>query len=156
LSKLKAALATSLVGIAGLALIMTSEGEVRKTYIDPAGIPTACYGHTGPEIKLGQYYSKQQCIDLLKSDADKHARGVLKCTRVPLNQNQFDALTSFTFNVGVGNYCKSTLARKLNRGDYRGAAMEFPRWNKATVRGKLTVLRGLTTRRAAEQALFLK
>ena len=72
--------------------------------------------------------------------------------KVPLNENQHGALVSFTYNLGAGNLGSSTLLRKLNAGDYAGAAAEFPRWNKAG--GK--ELAGLTRRRAAEKALFEK
>ena len=75
-----------------------------------------------------------------------------EAVKVPLNPNQFGALTSFTYNLGAGNLRSSTLLRKLNAGDYAGAAAEFARWNKAG--GK--VLKGLTRRRAAERALFEK
>ena len=71
--------------------------------------------------------------------------------RVKLNQNQFDALVSFTYNLGAGALGSSTLLGKLNRGDFEGAADEFPKWNKAG--GK--VLNGLVKRRAAERSLFL-
>jgi lysozyme len=71
-------------------------------------------------------------------------------TKVPLKQHQFDALVSFAYNVGVGNLRSSTLLRKLNAGDYDGAALEFHRWNRS--KGK--VLPGLVRRRAAEALLF--
>jgi lysozyme len=80
----------------------------------------------------------------------KFEAGVKRLVKVPLAQGQFDALVSFSFNVGLGALGSSTLLRKLNAGDYRGAAAEFPRWNKAG--GK--VYEGLTRRRAAERSLF--
>ncbi|MDX7989443.1 lysozyme, partial [Xenorhabdus sp. 12] len=70
--------------------------------------------------------------------------------KVPLNQGQFDALCSFIFNCGSGNFLGSTLLKKLNQGDYTGTAAEFSRWNKAT--GK--VMRGLDNRRASEARCF--
>jgi lysozyme len=80
------------------------------------------------------------------------AENVNQLATVPLTQNQFDALCDFVFNVGAGNFEESTLLRKLNDGDYGGAASEFDRW----VHSGQTVLPGLVRRRAAEKALFLK
>ena len=75
---------------------------------------------------------------------------------VELNSNQLSALSSFAFNVGIYGLQSSTLLKKLNTGDYLGAANEFPRWNKATIRGIKRPLAGLTRRREAEKQLFLK
>lgn len=88
---------------------------------------------------------------ILRADLVKFEQGVVKAVKVPLTQSQFDALVSFTFNLGPGSLGKSMLLHKLNAGDYTGAAAEFPKWNKSN--GK--VLAGLTRRRADEQALFL-
>ena len=76
---------------------------------------------------------------------------VSELVTAPINQNQFDALVSFSFNVGLGNLQASTLRQKLNRGDYEGAANEFPKWRKAGGR----VLQGLVRRRADEKAMFM-
>jgi len=75
--------------------------------------------------------------------------------KVALTQNQFDALVSFVYNLGVEAFRTSTLLRKLNNADYRGAAAEFKRWKNATVNGKLTELAGLVRRRKSEEQLFL-
>jgi lysozyme len=91
---------------------------------------------------------------LLDQDAKQTALFVHSVVRQPLNQNQFDALCSFVFNVGQNNFTESTLRRKLNAGDYAGAAAEFPRWKYGTVNGVKTVLPGLVARRKTEQALF--
>lgn len=94
----------------------------------------------------------QQTADrLLKTGLVGYENDVLKVVRVKLTQGQFDALVSFTYNLGARSLSTSTLLRKLNAGDYAGAADEFLRWNKAG--GK--VLNGLTRRREAERALFL-
>lgn len=142
----------SLAGTTLVASVALWEGTEYKPYYDVVGVLTVCNGYTGPDIIPGKTYGKQECDRLLKKELTEHGLGVLKCTKVPLNQNQYDSLTSFTYNVGVGAYCKSTLLRKLNAGDYTGACRELPKWNKAG--GK--VYAGLTKRRAAEMALCLK
>jgi lysozyme len=82
------------------------------------------------------------------------AEFLLSVTTVPLNQNQFDALVDFIFNVGQANYATSTLKRKLNAGQYQAAAREFDRWVFAKVNGKPEKLPGLVKRRAADRKLF--
>lgn len=134
-----------------MSLIKEHEGIRTSTYLDPVGIPTVCYGHTGPEVRLGQRYTLAQCEAILYEDIRKHRAGLNKCITRPLNQNQWDAVTSFAFNVGVSKSCSSTLVRKINRGDLAGAAAEFPKWKYAGGR----VLNGLIKRRASERALFL-
>lgn len=143
------------IGAAGLALIQSSEGKRNVSYLDSAGIPTICYGHTGKDVKLGQRATDAQCVALLREDIRVHSAGVSTCTTYPFNQNQNDAVVSFTFNVGVSAYCKSTMARKINAGDLVGAAAEFPKWDKATVNGVSVSLKGLAARRARERDLFV-
>lgn len=135
-------------------LIRRFEGCRLTAYPDPAtgGEPiTCCYGHTGPEVKLGMKFSPDICEAFLIKDAEHAADTVKRGVTVQMTQGQFDALTSFVFNVGSGNFLKSTLLRKLNSGDTLGASLEILRWNRAA--GK--EMTGLTRRRAAEQALFL-
>lgn len=136
----------------GINLIKEFESLKLKAYPDPGtgGKPwTIGYGHT-KGVKLGDVISKQQAEQYLRDDLNEFESGVSRLVTVQINQNQFDALVSFAFNVGLGALEKSTLLRLLNAGDYAGAAEQFPRWNKAA--GK--VLNGLIRRRAAEQALF--
>lgn len=147
--------ASVVIGAAGLALIQSSEGKVNKAYLDPVGIPTACYGHTGPDVRMGQRYTDAQCDILLTQDANKAWAAVDKCIIPTLNQNQKDAIISFTFNVGVSATCKSTLVRKINANDFTGAANEFPKWVYATKDGRRIELPGLRTRRQREKALFM-
>lgn len=137
-------------GPRGLALIKSFEGLRLQAYTCPAGVLTIGYGSTGPHVRPGMRITEQQADALLLSDLSRFEAAVTGAVRVPLTQAQFDALVSFTFNVGVAALRSSTLLRKLNAGDYAGAAAEFARWNKAG--GK--VLAGLTRRRAAERALF--
>lgn len=140
------------LGKDGLELIKNFEGCVLKVYLDAIGLPTIGYGHL---IKPGESFTKitqKEAEDLLKSDAQIFVDGVNKLLEVNVTQNQFDALVSIAFNIGLGNLKSSTLLRLVNAGDYKGAADQFPRWNKAG--GK--VLNGLTKRRNAERDLFLK
>jgi lysozyme len=133
-----------------IAFIAGYEGLRTQAYLDPVGIPTICYGSTRG-VELGQRATKAQCDQLLKNEAGEFGEAVLKLVKVPINQNQFDALTSFAFNVGIGAFSKSTLLKKLNAGDYYGAANQFNRWTYSKGRK----LPGLVTRRAAERKLFL-
>lgn len=144
---------------AGLELIAGFEGWRSTLYDDVADNCTIGYGHlvhAGPTNAadrsgpFGKGITKDQGLALLKADTDSKANAVKQCVTVPLNQGQFDALVSFAYNVGAGNLRGSTLLKKLNAGDYAGAAREFGNWTKAG--GK--VLAGLQRRRAAEEAMF--
>jgi hypothetical protein len=88
---------------------------------------------------------------ILQHDLRQYSSAVDRLVKVPLNANQYGALTSFTYNLGEGNLAKSTLLKKLNAGDYRSAAAEFAKWNRAG--GK--IMAGLTRRRKAEAQLFI-
>ncbi len=144
----------------GIDLIKQFECFRAKRYTCPAGKPTIGYGHViksktetfeGVNLWSGTI-TKEQGHRLLMQDAKFAEDAIKKYIRVSLNQNQYDALSSFIFNVGTGNFKKSTLMKKLNLGDYNGAAEQFPRWNK----GGGQVLNGLVRRRAAERELFEK
>jgi lysozyme len=143
----KKTLVASVLALA-VPLIVHFEGTVYKTYRDPIGIVTACTGHTGPELSMGQKFTKEQCDDMLQKDLAKHWED-LDCIKYPLKPNEAAAFLSFTFNVGKRNFCGSTLARKANTGDMRGACAELSRWTYAG--GK--ELPGLVARRKAERAL---
>lgn len=135
----------------GINLIKQFEGCILTAYKCPAGVWTIGYGHT-KNVKSGMKITSSKATELLIDDLKTYESYVNKYVKVKLNQNQFDALVSFTFNCGAGALKSSTLLKKLNKGDYTGAANELLRWNKAS--GK--VLAGLTRRRKAEKALFLK
>lgn len=135
----------------GLDLIKSFEGLRLKAYQDVVGIWTVGFGSTGPHVKPGMVITAKQAEDLLRDDVSRFEACVDKQVTVPLTQNQFDALVSFAFNLGCVNLASSTLLRKLNAKDYKGASLEFVKWNRAG--GK--VLAGLTRRREAEKALFL-
>ncbi len=136
---------------AGRQLIENFEGLKLTAYQDMVGIWTIGYGHTGPEVKAGQTISVAQADQLLAKDLTRFEQGVAKCVTYPLNQHQFDALVSFSFNLGLGSLQSSSLLSLLNAGDVAGAAAQFLRWNRA---GGVEVA-GLTRRRQAEQQLFL-
>lgn len=140
------------IGAAAAALAVSSvaiyEGTVLHTYRDPVGIVTACTGHTGPELRMGQVFTREQCEQMLYGDLLKHA-AALDCIKQPMTDGQQAAFLSFAFNVGNGAFCSSTLARKANAGDMPGACAELSRWTYAG--GKQ--LLGLVRRRAAERQL---
>lgn len=111
---------------------------------------TIGYGHTGAEVKEGLVIDKLKAVAYLKQDV-KVATSVIKShVRVPLNQNQFDALTSFVYNVGIGAFMNSTCLRKLNTMDYLGAADEMLRWWHSP-----GAEASLKKRRAKERDMFL-
>lgn len=135
----------------GINLIKRFEGCVLTAYKCPSGAWTIGYGHTNG-VKHGMKITQKQADTYLKLDLKTYENYVNKYVKVTLNQNQFDALVSFTYNCGGGALKGSTLLKKLNNGDYSGAANELLRWNKS--KGK--ILNGLTKRRKAEKELFLK
>jgi lysozyme len=139
---------TSLIGIK---LIKNFEGVRLKAYKDPIGIWTIGYGHT-EAVFPGQTITMAEAEQFLKYDLIPTEAHIIRVVAIPLRQCQFDALASFVFNVDITSFSRSTLLRKLNKGDVAGAAKEFPRWVFA---GKQK-LAGLVKRRQAERQLFLK
>ena len=135
-------------------LIKQYEGLRLHAYQDSAGVWTIGWGHTG-DVRRGQSITVHQAEALLALDIAIAAAAVNRHVEAPLSQNMFDALVSFTFNFGEKRLAQSTLLKKLNLRDYHAAAAEFPKWVKATVRGKKITLPGLVRRRAAERSLFL-
>lgn len=137
-------------GVVALAapLVVYFEGTIPRTYRDPIGILTSCTGHTGPELRMGQTWTQEQCDQQLYADLLKHA-DALDCIKTPMTDGQKAALLSFSFNVGSEALCRSTLARRANQGDWLAACAELSRWTLAG--GK--ELPGLVRRRAAERAM---
>ncbi len=131
---------------------VTEEGDVRA-YRCPAGRWTIGYGHC-KGVKSGMRATEEECLQFLADDLAVAGNVVKSYVNVPLNQQQFDALSSFVFNLGAGNFLTSTLLKKLNQGLYDEIPEQIMRWNKARVDGVLKTLRGLTRRRTAEAALF--
>lgn len=125
------------------------EGLRLTAYMDVAGVWTIGFGHTGG-VRPGTRISHEEAEAMYYRDVMVAERCVRTKVTVTINQNQFDALVSFVFNVGCGAFGRSTLLRHLNQGDHPTASKEFTRWNRAGGR----VVRGLKVRREAEQMLF--
>lgn len=149
------------LGPKGAALIQKWEGYAKdlgdgrvQSYPDPAtgGAPwTIGWGSTGPDIVKGTIWTRAQAQSRFASHVEEFAAGVTKALAgAPTTQNQFDAMTSLAYNVGLGNFTSSTLLKKHKASDYAGAQAQFAVWNKAA--GK--VMKGLTDRRADEARLY--
>lgn len=126
------------------------EGLRTTAYLDPVGIPTLCFGST-KGVKLGDKKTPEECRQLLAEELEIYAAGVDRCIKTPLSDKTKAAIVSFTYNVGIGAMCKSTLAKKFNAGDQAGGCRELTKWNKAGG----VVWPGLTRRRNEEMALCL-
>ena len=149
---MKARLAALAAGsiLAAAAVVVTKwEGKHNEVYLDPVGIPTVCYGHTGPEVKPGSRFTNSECETLLREDLLEAQRIVRRCIPVAKQPHQEAALISATFNIGPKVVCGSTLQRKALAGDWVGACAELDRWKYAKGR----VFKGLILRRADERAL---
>ncbi len=144
----------------GLKIIKQFEGLRLTAYRDVAGIWTigygSCYLANGKHVQAGDKLSDESQADLLiRQTLGQYEDAVNHDVHITLNQNQFDALVSFTYNEGTGALYGSTLLKLLNQGDYKGAASHFADWNKVTIDGKHVVNEDLTERRAEEAKLFL-
>jgi lysozyme len=125
-------------------------GEIVEAGDDHPGTLSIGWGHTGLDVFPGETITPDQAAQLLNSDVNERLPLVDRLVTADVNQNQFDAVFCFAFNVGVENLAESTLLRKLNAGEYLWAAAEFPRWNQSGGH----VMGGLVKRRADEVALF--
>ncbi|ELI7109630.1 lysozyme [Salmonella enterica] len=134
----------------GRAFIRAREGVKLAAYQDGGGVWTIGYGHTRG-VKQGQVINHEQADEFLDSDLRQVESCISERVTVALNQNQFDALVSFVFNVGRQAFSDSTLLKKLNEGNYRAAADQFTRW----VYDNDQFVQGLYNRRVAERDLFL-
>jgi|GEM_PF-324155 len=156
----------------GLALITAFESIKTSAYTCPAGKPTIGIGHTSAaggsfettdgkthtQVALGQRITEAEAHRLFAADIDQFEDGVERLiARAPVapNENEFDALVSLAFNIGIGNFSSSTVLKRFLRGDKAGAAEAMLAWNKMTVNGKKVVAKGLVRRREAERWLFL-
>jgi len=134
----------------GLAMTKSFEGLSLKAYQDCAGVWTIGFGHTGPSLIAGMTISEADAEALLRADLAEAVTCVNRVVNVPIHQGQFDALVDFCFNAGRGNLLQSTLLRKVNLGDFEGAAAQFGLW----VHAGGEVVDGLVRRRKAEAAMF--
>src|SRR5882724_2356449 len=147
------------INAAGFALIKGFEGKRLEAYPDPGtgGEPwTIGYGHTTaaglPTVHKGLVISQEDADEILARDLEKFEKAVSTVLSREANENQFAAMVSLCFNIGLGNFAKSSVIHKFNSGDFKGAKDSFKLWNKAAGR----VLSGLTARRKAEADLFAK
>lgn len=118
--------------------------------IDPPGVNTICYGHI-EDVQIGDSYTKTQCEEMLATDLPRYMAMVDRCIKVPMPPHRHAAMISFTYNVGGGALCKSSVARKLNAGDIQGGCDALLLYNRANGRE----IRGLSRRRAAERQYCL-
>jgi len=143
----------------GLEFLSNWEGCILKPYKDIAGLRTIGIGHL---IKPGENFpddvliTKERALEILAEDVKICEDAIKKHIKVPLGQNQFDALVSFGFNCGVGVYSKSGVATVLNAGKYADVPAQLLSWSKARVNGVLQVVQGLYNRRKSEGQLFMK
>lgn len=137
--------------------IFTREGERLVVYPDSAGNPTVCNGHLitpSDHLKVGDAVSPALCADLGAHDLGASEAAVNRLVAVPLTQNQFDALVSLVFNIGIAAFAASTLLKLLNARDYDGAQRQFIEWHYETINGVKTPSNGLFNRRLGEAAQF--
>lgn len=139
--------------------IIKASEQLRLTAYMPTknDVWTIGWGHTRT-AKAGMRITVTEAERLLQRDLAWVRVAIARNVKVALTQPQYDALASLIFNIGEGNFARSTVLRRLNASDYVGAANAFTMWNKQRSRktGKMVVLRGLTRRRAEERALFLE
>lgn len=148
--KIRLAVGALAVSAAALVGIATHEGYRSEAYKDTVGVPTIGFGETAG-VKMGDKTTPERALVQLLESTEKHADAIRQCIHVPLYQHEFDAYISLAYNIGTGAFCKSTLVKKLNQGDYTGSCNEIRRWNKAG--GK--VLPGLVKRREAEYEMCM-
>ncbi|MCU1059699.1 lysozyme [Stenotrophomonas maltophilia] len=138
----------SVIALASTALVRPWEGYSPTPYIDMVGVATYCYGDTGRPEKAR--YTEQECAQRLNSRLGQYMAGISSCIVLPLHENEWAAVLSWTYNVGVDAACKSTLVRKINTGQPASAwCPELDKWVYAG--GKR--VQGLANRRAAERRL---
>lgn len=153
-NNIKRLAATFAISIAGIAFISKYEGTKTTSYNDGLNVQTICTGHT-KGVTSGMKVSPKQCEIWLKEDTTEAGVAVGKLVKVPITQDQYDALVSFTFNLGAGALQRSTLLKKVNSGMCKEVEQEFLKYNKGRINGKLVVIKGLSIRRQAEANKWL-
>lgn len=146
--KVTAALIAAAIAIA-TPLIQSQEGLRTVGYKDIVGVPTYCYGGTGPAAVVGKRYTQAECNTQFAQDAQKHADAIAPCITVTTPPSSLAAFVSFSYNVGSAGFCHSSVARDLNAGNLKGACAAMSAWIYAG--GK--PVQGLINRRAQERAL---
>lgn len=131
------------------------EGCELEAYKDVVGVWTIGYGSTGSHVYPGKKITQAEANALLDKDLVRFEEAVNSLVKAVLTQNQYDALVSLAYNIGVGGFSTSTVLRRINAGDFNGAADAFLMWNKGRQNGRLVVIKGLTNRRKSERELFL-
>lgn len=138
--------------ILSLPIVAYFEGFYPKTYVDPVGIPTVCFGETDKSITMQERFTREECYVLLGASLQKHAAQISPCVKVPIKDNEAAAILSWGYNVGPSAACQSTLIAKVNRGEPPSAwCPELKRWVYAG--GKK--LKGLELRREAEYKMCI-
>lgn len=152
-SRLAIAGAATAAGILAIAVVGEHEGLRLYAYRDVIGVWTACYGET-KGIRPGMKFTKEQCDVMFLESLQRHERGMRACLNAPdsLPEKTYVSFVSFTYNVGIGGFCKSSVARMANALQLRAACDALLRWNKAGGR----VIKGLVKRRDKERRLCLQ
>lgn len=143
------------IPLAAVELIADAEGLSLKAYRCPAGIPTIGWGQTD-DVQLGMLWTKEMCDADLCHALESRCKEVLAACTVYPTENELGAMVSLHYNIGAANFRRSTVLKAHNAGDRQAASRAFGLWNQATVNGVRQELRGLTSRRAAESALYLQ
>jgi lysozyme len=138
----------------GRDLIKRHEGLSLDAYVDPVGVWTIGYGHTGAAARKGNGITRQQADQLLTLDVRDAEAAVTRLVKVPLSQGQVDALVSFVFNIGASAFERSTLLRELNARNYAAVPGQLRRWVYGTVGGQKAILPGLVRRRSDEAVIW--
>lgn len=159
MAKLRMAVTALTVTVAGLAGTKLYEGKHNAAYVERVAgnqVVTVCYGHTATAV-IGQRYTDTQCDALLLQDLNEvYAPAVRRLVKVPLTQGEFNALTDFAYNVGVGNLANSTLLKLTNQGRYTEACKQYPKWsyvNGKDCNNPANLCGGIPKRRAWQQSM---
>lgn len=154
-SKLVAALLAG-VSPTTVQFLIDHEGWINKVYLDAVGLPTVCVGVMDRNLTVGKTYLDDECAALTAKQLLMFITAIDGAVKVPINDDMRTALVSLVYNIGTGNFQKSTLLKKLNASDYVGAANEFTKWVYGGQGVKKRIIKGLLARRLQEQSLFRK
>ncbi|MDZ8739087.1 lysozyme [Escherichia coli] len=147
-NRLTKAAAGGTLAIASVLLVLV-EGTAYEPYYDTGGVLTVCNGITGPDVVPGKRYTPDECERLLQKHLAVYKKAVDRYVKVDMNNYQRAALISFSYNIGVDAFKKSTLLKKINKGDFKGACKEMDRW----VYDNGRYIQGLKNRRDIERAI---